>query len=89
MTASSSPALSERAREQDKSAADARFTALQEQLTKIREDAAANEARIRAEAREVGAHKALWEKRGRILTSVLKAHGDFCSTLERIIGTAD
>jgi hypothetical protein len=39
--------------------------------------------------KEQSAHKALWEKRGRMLTSVLKAHGDFCSALERIIGTAD
>lgn len=38
---------------------------------------------------EQSAHKALWEKRGRMLTSVLKAHGDFCSALDQIIGTAD
>ena len=41
------------------------------------------------DVKEQSAHNALWEKRGRMLTSVLKAHGDFCSALERIIGTAD
>jgi hypothetical protein len=41
------------------------------------------------DVKEESAHKTLWEKRGRMLTSVLKAHGDFCSALERIIGTAD
>jgi hypothetical protein len=41
------------------------------------------------DVKEQGTHKALWEKRGRMLTSVLKAHGDFCSALERIIGTSE
>jgi hypothetical protein len=35
------------------------------------------------------AHKAVWEKRGRMLTSVLKAHGDLGGAINRIIGTAD
>lgn len=38
---------------------------------------------------EQKAHKAIWEKRGRMLTSVLKAHGDLGGTINRIIGTAD
>lgn len=42
----------QRAQEQEKSAADARFSALQDQLNKTRDDAAANEARIRTEERE-------------------------------------
>jgi hypothetical protein len=38
---------------------------------------------------EQKAHKAVWEKRGRMLTSVLKAHGDLGGAINRIIGTAD
>lgn len=38
---------------------------------------------------EQRAHKAVWEKRGRMLTSVLKAHGDLGGAINRIIGTAD
>jgi hypothetical protein len=34
-------------------------------------------------------HKAVWERRGKMLTCVLRAHGDLCSSFDRIIGTAD
>ena len=44
---------------------------------------------LELDVKEQSAHKTLWEKRGRMLTSVLKAHGDFCSAVDRIIGTAD
>ncbi|MCW5696319.1 MAG: DUF2130 domain-containing protein [Bauldia sp.] len=37
---------------------------------------------------EQKAHSAVWEKRGKLLRSVLKTHGDICFELDRIIGTA-
>lgn len=45
----------QRAHEAEKSASDARFTALQAQLTNAREDAAANETRVRTEERQTTA----------------------------------
>ena len=44
---------------------------------------------LELDVKEQSAHKTIWEKRGRMLNLVLKAHGDFCGTLDRIIGTAD
>jgi hypothetical protein len=44
---------------------------------------------LELDVREQAAHKTVWEKRGRMLTSVLKAHGDLCGHFDRIIGTAD
>jgi hypothetical protein len=44
---------------------------------------------LELDVKEQSAHKTIWEKRGRMLNLVLKAHGDFCSALDRIIGTAD
>jgi hypothetical protein len=38
---------------------------------------------------EKRAHSSIWEKRGKLLASVLKANGDLCSSFERIIGTRD
>jgi hypothetical protein len=38
---------------------------------------------------EQSAHKAVWQKRGTLLRSVLKAHGDLCFEIDRIIGTAE
>lgn len=44
---------------------------------------------LELDVKEQNAHKAIWEKRGRMLNLVLKAHGDFCCAVDRIIGTAD
>ncbi len=44
---------------------------------------------LELDVKEQSAHKTLWEKRGRMLNLVLKAHGDFCCAVDRIIGTAD
>jgi len=44
---------------------------------------------LELDVKEQSAHKAIWEKRGRMLNLVLKAHGDFCGAVDRIIGTAD
>jgi hypothetical protein len=44
---------------------------------------------LEIDVKEQSAHKTIWEKRGRMLNLVLKAHGDFCSAVDRIIGTAD
>lgn len=38
---------------------------------------------------EEKAHRAVWIKRGKLLTAVLKAHGEFSNGIDRIIGTAD
>lgn len=38
---------------------------------------------------EQKAHKSVWEKRGRLLTSVLKSFGDLDGGISRVIGTAD
>jgi hypothetical protein len=38
---------------------------------------------------EQTAHSKIWAKRGKLLTSVLKAHGDLCAAFDRIIGTAE
>jgi hypothetical protein len=44
---------------------------------------------LELDVKEQSAHKTIWEKRGRMLNLVLKAHGDFCGAVDRIIGTAD
>jgi hypothetical protein len=41
------------------------------------------------EVDEEKAHRAVWKKRGELLKSVLKANGDLCFAIDRIIGTAD
>ena len=38
---------------------------------------------------EKKAHSSIWEKRGKMLASVLKANGELCASFERIIGTRD
>jgi hypothetical protein len=38
---------------------------------------------------EQNGHKLIWEKRGKLLKVLLKAQGDLCCEIERIIGTAD
>ncbi len=38
---------------------------------------------------EQKAHNAVWEKRGKLLKSALKSHGDLCFEFDRIIGTVD
>lgn len=41
------------------------------------------------EVDEEKAHRAVWKKRGELLKSVLKANGDLCFAIDRIIGTAE
>ena len=41
------------------------------------------------EVDEQKAHRAVWKKRGELLKSVLKANGDLCFEIDRIIGTAE
>ncbi|HKZ97806.1 MAG TPA: DUF2130 domain-containing protein [Hyphomicrobiaceae bacterium] len=43
---------------------------------------------LELEQAEEKAHRLTWERRGRLIRSVHKVHGDLCSEIERIIGTA-
>ena len=38
---------------------------------------------------EKKAHDAVWQKRGRLLRTLLKSHGDFCFEINRAVGTAE
>jgi hypothetical protein len=44
---------------------------------------------IELEAAEERSHKVTWERRGKLIRSVQKVHGDLCFEIERVIGTGD
>jgi hypothetical protein len=43
---------------------------------------------LEVDVAEHKAHQSVWEKRGRLLKSVLKAQGDLRFEIDRIVGTA-